>query len=76
MTIISAMSTPRVFAPINNHFSLCSICDISSLLSVIPVQSGELYRLEAETFRDLKARNQMLQLAAICDRLAINNVMF
>ena len=31
---------------------------------------AELYRLEAETFRDPKARAQMLQLAAICDREA------
>lgn len=32
---------------------------------------AEVYRLQAETFCDPKARAQMLQLAAICDREAI-----
>jgi hypothetical protein len=34
-------------------------------------ERAEVYRLQAETFRDPKARAQMLQLAATCDREAI-----
>ena len=37
---------------------------------------AEVYRLQAETFRDPKARAQMLQLAAICDREAIQAEQF
>ena len=32
---------------------------------------AEVYRLQAETFHDPKARAQMLLLAAICDREAV-----